>query len=112
MTAANTEASVIAAKPPLFQPDRSEAETTETFRRLFALKRSFGPRPNKNDLAIALIGACILEGFDNFFRIQGAMRALGSKDGHILSILSGGTGDDPHHYSWRCDAKGRYSLHN
>lgn len=100
------------ARSPRFQRDRSDAETTEAFDRLFGFKGSFGPRPNKDILAVALTGACILEGFDKWYRLHGALRTLGIKQGHIDSILNGGTGDDPSRHHWWIDLDGSYRLHD
>jgi hypothetical protein len=112
MTTDTSAATTVADKLTPVLSDRSEAETTATFLRLRALKASFGFKPNKHDLAIALIGACILEEFDTRIRIVRALEKLGLKRSHIVIILTEYSGDDPKEHLWRIDPEGRYSLHD
>jgi hypothetical protein len=83
----------------------SPADVDAVFVRLRALKRSFGSKPNKNELAQALIGACIHEGFDTRARIVAALGRLELGRVHVVLTLAqheGGT--------WRCDQSGVYHL--
>lgn len=109
MTDTDIEAAVVNQRTAA-QPDRSPAEATATFERPRALKASFGFKPNKHDLAIALIGACIVEEFDTRVRIVRALEKLGLKHSHIVIILAEYCGDDPSQHVWRCNAEGRYTL--
>ncbi len=78
--------------------------------RLRALKSECGP--NKHDQAIALITACILEGWNTAGQIVGALKAIGMKPGHIWIMLDNGTGASPGRHYWRRDEDGRYSQHD
>ena len=92
-------------------PQSSKEEDAEVFRRLRGLKRRFGPKPNKTELTIALITACILEGWDTRSRIVGAFRTLDQNYRHAVLMLTEGTGSDPKRHRWEVDADGHYRLH-
>ncbi len=89
----------------------SNVEDVMIFRRLRWLQRQLGPKPNKHDLAVMLISACILEGLNRRGRIVGALRILGFKPAHIVMTLNHGTGLDPTQHRWDLDQEGRYRLH-
>jgi hypothetical protein len=86
------------------------AEVTAIFRRLRALKASFGFKPNKDDRTTALIGACIAEGFDSRPQIIGALSKLEIPRAHVESLLSRYLGDDPDQHLWRLGEDQRYCL--
>ena len=76
--------------------------------RLRALKAECGP--NKHDQAIALISACILDGWNTHKQIVGALGPLGMNPAHVRIILEEGTGTSPARHFWRLDKEGRFSL--
>ena len=84
--------------------DFSKEESDAIFVRLRSLKRSFGAKPNGHDLAFALIGACICEGFDTRVRIVRALKRLDIKQANIVLTLKRHEGS-----KWRLDG-GRYRL--
>jgi hypothetical protein len=84
--------------------------TNALFERLRQLKAACGP--NKHDLAIVLVSACILEGLDTRARIVGALRKLGLNYRHVAIILEDGTGDNPQQHRWQRDTEDRYRLHD
>lgn len=92
--------------------DMPPAEVDAIFERLRALKKQFGRSPNKNELAIALIGACILEGFDTRARIVGALATLGLDRSHAVLVLRENEGKDPAQHVWELDGNGHYRLHD
>lgn len=106
MTPSDTPAGVSHA-----QPRQLPSEITAKFRRLRDLKASFGTKANKNEVTIALIGACILEGFDDWYRLEGALRKLDVKQGQIKSILNRWAGHDPSCHRWWRAQDGKYRLH-
>lgn len=97
---------------PLQQPASSKSEDAKVFQRLRWLKRTLGEKPNKHDLAIMLVSACILEGLDRRSRIVGALRTIGLDQAHIVLTLKHGTGSDPVRHRWELDHEGRYHLHS
>lgn len=84
---------------------RSREGDAVIFRALRALKASFGPKANKDDRAVALIGACIIEGIDTEARIVGALRRLDIKEAHVRALLRCHDGDDPELHAWRKKAR-------
>jgi hypothetical protein len=86
------------------------AEINAAFRRLRALEAELGPKPNKHDLAITLISACILEGIGSWPRIVGALKRFALNSAHVNIMLNEGEGADPAHYRWVRGPEGRYSL--
>lgn len=88
--------------------DQQGPDDGSTFDRLRKLMVRCGK--NKNDRAIAVISACIMEGFDTRPRIIGALKHLGFNPRHAAMILNDGTGRPDSHW-WHRDADGRYSLH-
>jgi hypothetical protein len=104
-------ANAVPTAPPPQAPQSSKEEDAEVFRRLRGLKRRFGPKPNKTELTIALITACILERWDTRRRIVGAFNALDQNYRHAVLMLTEGTGSDPKLHRWEVDAAGHYRLH-
>ena len=93
-------------------PDSNPIDpNTALFRRLRAIKAACGLKPNKDDLAIVLITACIQEGLNQGRRITGALERLGLNRRHAGKILAEGTGDCPSRHRWQRDSDGFYSLH-
>lgn len=86
------------------------AEVAEIFRRLRALKSHFGVKPNKDERTVALIGACIAEGFNTQARIVGALTVLKIRKAHVESLLSYHTGTDPTRHAWQLGDDQRYRL--
>ena len=86
----------------------SGAETKAVFGRLRALAAVCGT--NKHDIAMALITACILEGWDTGPQIIGTLSKLDLNPGHVAIILKEATGTNPELHLWRRDVEGRYSL--
>jgi hypothetical protein len=89
---------------------RSREDIAVSFRALRALKASFGPKPNKDDRMIALIGACIIEGFDTEPQIIGALRTIGMKEAHARALLRHHDGVDAELHAWRRGPEGRYVI--
>lgn len=89
--------------------DRSPEEVNATFRRLRALKASFGSKPNKEERTTAMIGAMIAEGFTTRARIVGASRKLDLNQSHVVIMLENRTGTDPQYHLWTFD-DGQYRL--
>ncbi len=89
----------------------SNAETNAFFEGLRELLAACGPKPDRNDAAVVLITACIEGGWDTRPRIVGALKRLGLDHRHVAIILKRGTGDNPRLHRWKCDAEGRYTLH-
>jgi len=87
-------------------------ETAAIFCRLRRIKASYGWKPNKDELATALIKTCIQERIDKWYRIRGALRVLGIKPHHATGILNAGTGDDPTRHLWWIDEDDSYRLHS
>ena len=92
-------------------PDRSKEEDAEAYRRLRRLQRAFGANPNKHELALTLITACILQGWDTRSRIVGTLRKLGLDHGHAVLMLTEGTGSNPSRHRWERGVDGHYRLH-
>ncbi len=88
----------------------TDSSDAAVFGRLRALKARCGP--NKHDQAIALIAACILEGWNTGKRIVGALGAIGMNPRHVGKMLSDGAGASPDRHFWRRSQDGRYSLHD
>lgn len=86
------------------------AEVAAIFRRLRALKASFGFKPNRDDRTAALIGACIAEAFDSRPQIIGALKRLEVPQAHVESLLSRYEGDDPDQHLWQLGEDQRYRL--
>ena len=91
--------------------DETKEQTAHIFRKLRMLMDALGQKPNRNDLAVLVISACILEGRDTRGRIQGTLRTLGFKPPHVASVLNHGTGDDPELHGWQLNCEGRFQLH-
>jgi len=66
--------------------------------------------PNKNDRAVALIGACIGDGVARKGEIVSVGARLGLNPRHVAAILDQDTGTNPERYRWQRDAKGTYSI--
>jgi hypothetical protein len=95
-----------ACATPVRTPDPIPATDVDAiFVRLRALKREFGAQPNMHELAQALIGACIHEGFDTRARIVAALHRLDLKKAHVVLILN-----DYEGVRWRRDGAGVYHL--
>lgn len=77
---------------------------------LRGLQRDCGP--NRNDQAVALITACIEEGWSTRARIVGALKALGFDGRHAAIMLNDNAGSDPAGHRWQRDQTGVYRLHN
>jgi len=92
--------------------DASPEEENAAFRRLRELKASFGSKPNKDEQATALIGACIFEGFDTRKRIVRALKSKGLElnQAHIVFMLARHEGTDPKHHLWTLGDDWRYRL--
>jgi hypothetical protein len=88
----------------------SRDDVDAAFRALRTLKASFGLKPNKDDVTVTLIGACITEGFDTERRIIGALRRLNIHEAHVRALLRYHTGDDPERHLWREGKGGRYVM--
>ena len=82
----------------------SAAETAEIFRRLRALKGSLGFKPNKEDMAIVLIVACIEEGMNTGTRIVRALTRIGLNGDHVAIVLKSRTD------WWSKDERGIYTV--
>lgn len=87
----------------------SSAEAKAVFARLRALAADCGT--NKHDVAIALITACIIEGWDTGPQIIGTLCKLGLDRRHVAILLKESAGTNPDRHFWRRDGDGRYSLH-
>ncbi len=74
------------------------------------LQRDCGP--NCNDQAVALITACIEEGWNTRARIVGALKALGFDYRHAAIMLKDNAGPDPVRHRWQCGETGVYRLHD
>ncbi|MBJ6121372.1 hypothetical protein [Sphingomonas mollis] len=81
------------------------------FRRMRAMIRDFGNKPNKHDLAINLITVCIWEGWDTGVRIVGALHTIGLHRAHVVQVLAENNGADPDRYRWHLTEDHRYRLH-
>jgi hypothetical protein len=64
-----------------------EIDINAVFGRLNKLIVACGPKPNKNDLAIALITACIGEGINTEQKIIGVLARLGLNPKHAAMML-------------------------
>ena len=96
--------------------DRSPAGSTDDAAAIFGRLRELANQceiggVNRNDAGIALITACIEEGFDTRPRIVGALKALGFDRGHIAILLKEETGADPRRHRWAQDDEGRSRCH-
>lgn len=89
---------------------RTYAETDRIYRHLFKLKASFGPKANRRERAVVMIGACILEGFDTKPEIIKGLRAAGLSVNHVQTILDQQTGIVPGLHLWQRDEEERYHL--
>ena len=85
-------------------------EINAIFRRLRQLKASFGRKPNMDRVGVALIGACITEGFDRSDRIIGALVKLALNRMHVGQLLRRHDEDGAGPPYWRLEADGRYRL--
>lgn len=86
----------------------SGAEAKAVFRRLRALAADCGT--NKHEIAIALITACILEGWDTGPQIIGALKKLDFDHRHVAILLKQFAGTNLDRHLWRRDEEGQYSL--
>lgn len=93
----------------LLPTDLSDEEVRTIFRRLRALLAKSGDL-NQHELAILLIGACIMEGFNTGKRIIGALEKLGFNKQHVGMMLRNGSGEDPERYYWRRTPLGTYEM--
>ncbi len=80
------------------------------FRRLRLLQQACGP--NKHHQAIALITACIEEGWNTRARIVGALSQLGFDERHAAMTVIKNAGPNPVRHHWQPDEKGVYRLHD
>jgi hypothetical protein len=104
------QAELASTRPPI-RAIYTPAEMDEFFDGLRFLMNRFGPKPNKNDLVLALITACIKAGRNTRGEIIGSLCHLERNRGHVAITLKRGTGDNPEGYHWRRDEYDRYSLH-
>jgi len=87
-----------------------KAKTAAMFERLQKLMDDCGPKPNKHDLVIALITACITEGVNTRREIIAVLVHLGLNNKHVAMMLKEGAGSDPEAYRWRRNEDGVYRL--
>jgi len=66
---------------------------------------------NRNELAIALIEACILSGIDSGPDIVRTVSALGHSKPSVGAQLSHNRGNNPVRYRWFKAETGHYRLH-
>jgi hypothetical protein len=97
------EATFRAAKPTFL-------DELTIYRRIGALKDSFGERPSPRPRAEALIGACILEGVDTRLEIVRMLGSSGISKNLIRSVLEERTGPLPGQHLWYADEYGRFHL--
>lgn len=90
--------------------DPSKAETDEFFADMRGLIAGW-EKVSKPDIAIILITACLVFGFDTRARIVGALRHLGCDYRHVVITLKTETGNNPLLHRWKLDPEGHYSLH-
>jgi hypothetical protein len=86
------------------------AELDRIYRHLRGLKESLGPKANRRDRAVLMIGACILQGFDTRPLIIKGLRATGLSVDNVVGILDEQTGDVPGVHLWGCDESGIYRV--
>lgn len=86
------------------------AESDKVYRHLWDLKRSFDPKANRRERAVAMIGACILNGFNTRLQILKGLRSRGLSVDHFLGLLDDHTGTVPGIHLWRLDDDGQYYL--
>jgi hypothetical protein len=90
------------------RPTFSDDELDALYDRLGQLIEQCGN--NKNDRAVAAIGACILEGIDTKPHILGVLKRHFTTS-HLSIMLDGGNKSMRHDIPWRLDkATGRYIL--
>ncbi len=107
----------LAFAPEPIQPDApgtandEDARRRNLFRRLRQLKASFGSKPNKDEVALRLISACLDEGLDTQARIVAVLDRLDFRRDHVMSLLDREAGKDNSSARWFRDADGRYRPH-
>lgn len=69
-----------------------------------------GPKPNKHDLVLALIAACVGDGVNTAKQIIGVLHRLGFNNKHVAMMLKEGTGMNPESARWRLNGDKTYSL--
>ena len=89
---------------------RSKPSSSAMFERLQRLIDHNGKKPNKHDLAIVLITACISEGVNTGPKIIGVLTHLGFNNKHVAMILKAEAGTNPELHRWRKTQDGHYSL--
>lgn len=66
--------------------------------------------PNRHDMAIVAIAACIANGIDTSKAILAIAAELNLDPQHVGIILRSDRGTDPARHRWRRDATGHYHL--
>lgn len=95
--------------------NRRKAKPTPTgasgrYQRLRDLRDRIGVNSNRNDLATALIAACITEGVRHEGDIIRSLVQLGFSGAHVAMILKLNRGSNPAASAWKRDEAKRYSL--
>lgn len=93
--------------------DNEREETNAMFRRLRVFKADIRKSTrNKDDLAISMISACIIEGMTSRRRIAGALEVLGLNKSHVVALLNELAGPRTEQHRWFLGDDGLYQLHD
>jgi hypothetical protein len=90
--------------------DPSWVQWNVLFQRLGELSRTCGAA-NKNELAIVLISACIIDGVNTMPRIIGVLKRFGLTRQHIAITLNREAGPDHVRHHWYRHSNDTYLLH-
>ncbi|WP_404366114.1 hypothetical protein AB5I39_10235 [Sphingomonas sp. MMS24-J45] len=77
---------------------------------LLKLKESLGPKANRRERMVVMIGACIDQGFNERQLILKGLRVAGLSREHVIGVLDGYTGTVPGLHLWWRDEDRKYHL--
>ena len=95
---------------PTSPTPKRQSKNAARFDRLKRLRDTLAPNLNRNELAMALIEACLLEGIRGEGDIVRTLYHLGFDNRHAANVLRKSAGSNPRLHRWAKGADGRYRL--